>query len=53
VQRNWEPGDAITGNTGGHFGAYEMDYLRAQVVPYMTPVAAKKDTPGATARQGN
>lgn len=48
VQRNWEPGDRVTGNNGGHFGGYEMEFLRQQVVPWL---AKSAKTTGSTTAQ--
>jgi alpha-beta hydrolase superfamily lysophospholipase len=33
IQRSWQPADRMLGNNGGHFGAYQPDYLRAHVIP--------------------
>jgi pimeloyl-ACP methyl ester carboxylesterase len=32
-QHAWEPADRRLGHNGGHYGAYQFDYLRANVVP--------------------
>lgn len=37
-QRPWHPTDAVTGNLGGHFGNYQPEFLRAQVLPLIQPV---------------
>jgi pimeloyl-ACP methyl ester carboxylesterase len=39
-QRPWQPGDSVTGNLGGHFGNYQPEFLRANVLPLIQPVLA-------------
>ena len=36
-QYPWEPGLDPTGNHGGHYGAYQPDFLRAAVLPLLLP----------------
>ena len=36
-QHAWDPSQAATGNTGGHYGSFEDGYLRAYVLPLMPP----------------
>ncbi len=37
VQQPWRPADCALGNTGGHFGAYQPEFLRAHVMPLFQP----------------
>ena len=37
VQVPWRPSDRELGNDGGHYGTYQPDYLRAQIVPLFNP----------------
>ena len=39
-QRLWRPVDVTLGNNGGHFGAYQPEYLRTHVLPLFEPSAA-------------
>jgi hypothetical protein len=32
-QHAWQPADRELGNNGGHYGGYQPDFLRAQVIP--------------------
>jgi hypothetical protein len=32
-QHPWQPEDRLLGNNGGHYGAYQTEYLRARVLP--------------------
>jgi pimeloyl-ACP methyl ester carboxylesterase len=34
-QHSWLPKDRLTGNQGGHYGAYQPGYLRSRVVPLL------------------
>jgi hypothetical protein len=36
-QYPWEPGLDSTGNHGGHYGAYQPDFLRVAVLPLLLP----------------
>jgi hypothetical protein len=36
-QYPWEPSVACTGNLGGHYGAYQQGYLKAFVLPLLSP----------------
>jgi pimeloyl-ACP methyl ester carboxylesterase len=36
-QHAWDPSQATTGNDGGHYGSFEDGYLRAYVLPLLTP----------------
>jgi pimeloyl-ACP methyl ester carboxylesterase len=35
VHHRWQPSDRELGHNGGHFGAYQPDYMRAQVMPLL------------------
>ena len=37
VQRPWQPADCVQGNNGGHFGGYQPEFLRANVLPLFLP----------------
>jgi pimeloyl-ACP methyl ester carboxylesterase len=37
-QHAWNPGVAWTGNDGGHSGSLQREYLKAYVLPLLTPV---------------
>src|SRR5207249_1321358 len=32
-QHPWSPDDRPLGHTGGHYGGYQPDYLRARIIP--------------------
>jgi pimeloyl-ACP methyl ester carboxylesterase len=34
-QHPWQPDDRQLGNDGGHYGAYQIDYLKARVLPVL------------------
>jgi pimeloyl-ACP methyl ester carboxylesterase len=34
-QHPWQPGQARTGNTGGHYGSYQPGFLRAYILPLL------------------
>ncbi len=34
-QRPWDPADRVLGNRGGHFGCYQSDFLKKEVLPYL------------------
>jgi pimeloyl-ACP methyl ester carboxylesterase len=34
-QHPWQPDDRLLGNAGGHYGAYQPDYLKARVLPVL------------------
>ncbi len=36
-QHAWEPADRRLGHHGGHYGAYQFDYLRTNIVPIFLP----------------
>jgi pimeloyl-ACP methyl ester carboxylesterase len=36
-QHPWDPSIEWTGNHGGHYGTYRQEYLRAYVLPILTP----------------
>jgi pimeloyl-ACP methyl ester carboxylesterase len=36
-QHPWDPSQVATGNNGGHYGSFEDGYLRAYVLPLLTP----------------
>jgi pimeloyl-ACP methyl ester carboxylesterase len=38
-QHPWHPSVAWTGNRGGHYGGYQVDFLRAYVLPLLKPGA--------------
>jgi hypothetical protein len=35
VQHPWQPSYRQLGNEGGHYGAYQPEYLKAQVLPVL------------------
>jgi pimeloyl-ACP methyl ester carboxylesterase len=35
VQYPWQPADRQLGNNGGHYGAYQPDYLKARILPVL------------------
>jgi pimeloyl-ACP methyl ester carboxylesterase len=41
-QHPWDPTLAWTGNQGGHAGGYQPVYLRAYVLPLLTPVGPRR-----------
>ncbi len=34
-QRGWEPSDRATGNDGKHYGDYQPNFVRSQIVPFL------------------
>lgn len=41
IQHPWHPSDGNLGNSGGHFGSYQPDFLRARVLPLLNPTFSK------------
>jgi pimeloyl-ACP methyl ester carboxylesterase len=39
-QHPWHPAVAWTGNAGGHYGSHQVSFLRAYVLPLLTPAGA-------------
>jgi pimeloyl-ACP methyl ester carboxylesterase len=38
IQQPWQHDDAQLGNAGGHFGAYQPDYMRTYIFPLFDPL---------------
>jgi pimeloyl-ACP methyl ester carboxylesterase len=37
VQRPWQPADMQLGNLGGHYGNYQLEFLRTYIIPLLQP----------------